>query len=153
MKPIAVIISLLLFCLPAYGSEKRVYMIGKVKIQDTTHTTVALFYDEGVSTMAECQREIQRGIRGQWRYHHHKFDNPRGYSRRIDYYCVVSEVKTTSWTKSGRYDEVYKIDIRNTNLQISPQRSYSDCLHSVRREVADETSKFFCAKVSQRITL
>ncbi len=131
--------------------ENRIYMIGKIKILETTHTKVVLFHDKGITSMTDCQREIQRGVRGQWRYHHHKFDKPKGYMQRVDYYCVQSNVIATPWYSRDAYNTVYKIDIRNPTLRITREKSYSSCLHSVRKEVRDETSKFFCAKLNQQI--
>lgn len=134
-------------------ADPRVYMIGKVKIVETTHTQVVLFHDKGITNMADCQREIQRGVRGQWRFHHHTFAKPRGFMQRVDYYCVTSELIADPWYTQATYDFVYKVDLRSQALRITPQNSYSDCLHSVRREVADETSRFFCAKLSQTLRL
>ncbi len=132
-------------------ASERVYMIGKIQILDTTHTKVVLFHDNGITNMNDCYREIQRGNRGQWRYHHHKFKKSNGYSQKVNYYCVKSGITTSKWYPKDRFDNVYKIDIRKPTLSISPTKSYSDCLFRVRKEVYDETSKFFCAKVSQRV--
>ena len=137
----------------ASNASERVYMIGKIKILDTTHTKVVLFYDRGITNMNDCQREIQRGNRGQWRYHHHKFKKPNGYAQRISYYCVKSDATASKWYPRDRFDQVYKVDIRNTQMRISPQKSYSDCLFKLRKEVYDETNRFFCAKLSQRLQL
>ncbi len=147
-------LALLLFSVPTLSkAESRIYMVGKIKILATTHTQVVLFYDQGISSMPDCQREIQRGNHGQWRYYHHKFSNPHGYQQRIDYYCVQSDVIADPWYDRARFDFIYKVDIRDTRMRISKQNSYSDCLSSVRREVTDETNRFFCAKLSQAIDM
>ena len=129
----------------------RVYLLSKRQILNSNLTTVVFFYDRGVTTIADCEREIQRGIRGQWRYYTHKFPTPKGYLEKLDYYCIKTSAVIDPWYEKAPYDAVYQIDIRNPVSRIKRTEHYAECLRDLREHVHDETRHFFCAKVSQGV--
>lgn len=150
-KVVAVII---LSALPALSlAADKVFLLSKRQIVNSTHTLVVFFYDQSVENMNGCQREIQRGYRGQWRYYYHSFPRPRGYSQKTDYHCVKASMDVDAWYDRAPYDFIYQIDIRTEQARIKPMKNYELCLRDLRRRAKDETRKFFCAKLSQNIQL
>lgn len=135
----------------ASADTGRIYLLSKRQILNSNLTTVVFFYDRGVTSVAECEREIQRGIRGQWRYYIHKFPPPKGYLEKLDYYCVQTSAVIDPWYDKAPYDFVYQIDIRRPASRIRRMEHYAECLRDLRQQVHDETRYFFCAKISQGI--
>ncbi|MBC6906391.1 hypothetical protein DWB84_13085 [Saccharophagus sp. K07] len=135
----------------ATADSGRVYLLSKRQILNSNMTTVVFFYDRSVTSIAECEREIQRGIRGQWRYYTHKFPTPKGYLEKLDYYCVQTGAVISPWYDKAPYDFVYQIDIRHSTSRIKAMPHYAECLRDLRQQIHDETRHFFCAKVSQEI--
>lgn len=124
-------------------------MLGKRQVHNTTHTKVVFFYDQGITSVADCQREIQRGIRGQWRYYHHRFMPSHGYAWRTDYFCVETSARVNAWQESAPYDHVYQVDLRATALKIEKKSNLNECLRDLRQQVSAESHQFFCARVNQ----
>lgn len=148
------VIVLALISLPAVSAaSEKIFLLSKRQIVNSTHTLVVFFYDRSINDMNGCLREIQRGYRGQWRYYYHKFPRPRGYSQNIDYHCIKASMDVDSWYEPSPYDFIYQIDIRSEDAQIKPMKNYAACLRDLRKQVKDETRKFFCAKLSQNIQL
>lgn len=144
---------LLLVSTAAYGGgDERIFLLSKRQIVNSTHTLVVLFYDRSIDSVSDCQRDIQRGYQGQWRYYTHSFPRPQGYSQNIDYHCVKAPIRVGSWYEQDPYDYVYQIDIRTETPKIRLMKHYADCLNDLRKQVRDETRKFFCAKSSQVVS-
>lgn len=141
----------LLLVTAASADSGRIYLLSKRQILESNVTTVVFFYDRGVTTIADCEREIQRGVRGQWRYYTHKFPKPKGYLEKLDYYCVQTPAVIDPWYEKATYDAVYQIDIRTPISRIKRIEPYVECLRDLREKVRDETRHFFCARVSQAI--
>ena len=137
----------LLCALPASAADLRIYLLSKRQIVNSTHTLVVFFYDRSVTTMADCEREIQRGVRGQWRYYTHSFPKPKGY------YCIQTPARVDPWYDKAPYDFIYQIDIRSTPSKIKRMPHYAECLRDLREHIRDESRLFFCAKVSQSVHL
>lgn len=133
------------------ADNQQIFLLSKRKVVNSTHTLVVIFYDKAIVTMDQCEREIQRGVRGQWRYYHHTFPRIKGYAEKTDYFCVSSSIEVDAWFERARYDTVYKIDVRNPQLEIQHKKNYAQCLNELRREIADENRTRFCAKASQKI--
>jgi hypothetical protein len=138
-------------CCASQAGEQRIYLLSKRQMVESNYTLVVFFYDRGIVTMADCEREIQRGVRGQWRYYNHKFQKPSGYSEKIDYYCVQSTARIDPWYDKASYDSIFQIDLRDGNNQIRKMQHYADCLRDLRQHIRDENRFFFCGKVSQAI--
>lgn len=150
MKWFLLLVGLLQVAL-AYADNGRVYLLSKRQILNSNLTTVVFFYDRSVTTIADCEREIQRGVRGQWRYYTHKFPAPKGYLEKLDYYCIKSNAVISAWYDKAPYDFVYQIDIRHPASRIQRMPHYAECLRDLRQQIHDETRHFFCAKISQDI--
>ncbi len=135
----------------ASADNRRVYLLSKRQILNSNLTTVVFFYDRSVTSIADCEREIQRGVRGQWRYYTHKFPAPKGYLEKLDYYCIKTAAVIDPWYDKATYDFVYQIDIRNPSNRIQRMEHYAECLRDLREQVRDETRHFFCARISQGI--
>jgi hypothetical protein len=144
---------LLMWSLSAAASEQRVYLLSKRQIVDSNHTLVVFFYDRSVTSLADCEREIQRGIRGQWRYYTHKFPKPKGYSENLDYHCIRTAARIDPWYDKATYDFIYQIDLRSNPAKIKRMPHYAECLRDLREHIRDENRVFFCAKVSQGVNL
>lgn len=149
-----VFFTLTLVFAPAFASaSEKVFLLSKRQIVNSTHTLVVFFYDRSIDDLSGCQREIQRGYRGQWRYYYHDFPMPRGYSQKVDYHCVKASMDVNAWYDQAPYDHIYQIDIRSKRTKIRPMENYETCLRDLRRYVKDETRNFFCAKLSQNLEL
>lgn len=135
------------------STDKRIYLLGKRQAVNSNLTHVAMFYDRGIDNMAACQKEIRRGYRGQWRYYHHSFPRPKGYSEKLNYYCIESDIRFNGWYKKDSYDYIYQIDIRAKVPKIKKMKDYATCLHDLRRYTRDEKPSFFCAKLSQKLRI
>lgn len=133
----------------ASAGDDKIFLLSKRQIVNSNHTMVVFFYDRGVSTITDCQREIQRGYRGQWRYYYHSFPRPRGYSLNVDYHCVTASMEVDPWYEHAPYDHIYQIDIRSDEPKFKYMNNYAECLNDLRQYVRDETRRFFCAKLSQ----
>lgn len=129
----------------------RVYLLSKRQIVNSNHTLVVFFYDRLVASISDCEREIQRGVRGQWRYYNHTFPRPQGYLEKLDYTCIQSSAVIEPWYEKAPYDTIYQIDLRGDKARIKKMEHYAECLRDLRQYVHDETRHFFCAKVSQTI--
>lgn len=151
-EAVAILVLVMGLVSPVAGENQNVYLLSKRQIVNSTHTLVVLFHDPAITTMAECQREIQRGNRGQWRYYRHRFPRPAGYSERKDYLCIETPHKVDSWYDRAPYDFVYQIDIRSTNPVIRKMPSLAECLNDLRKSVRDEVRLFFCGKLSQTVS-
>ena len=136
--------------LPSWANSE-VYLLSKRQIVNSTHTMVVLFHDSGVNTVSDCEREIQRGYRGQWRYYQHSFPRPVGYSEKKDYFCIKSPIAVDAWYDRAPYDHIYQIDVRYAQPHIKKMPSLASCLNDLRKVIRDESRKFFCAKLSQSI--
>lgn len=142
----------LLWAAPLAAGEPRVYLLSKRQIVNSNHTLVVFFYDRSVVNISECEREIQRGIRGQWRYYTHKFPKPQGYSENVDYHCIQTSAYIDPWYEKAPYDFIYQIDLRSSPAKIKRMPHYAECLRDLRQHIRDENRVFFCAKVSQGVT-
>ncbi len=142
-----------LLAVPVSAADYRVYLLSKRQIVNSNHTLVVFFYDRAVTTVADCEREIQRGIRGQWRYYTHKFPKPKGYSENLDYHCIQTQARIDPWYDKAPYDFMYQIDLRASPSRIKSMPHYAECLRDLREQVRDENRLFFCAKVSQTVKL
>lgn len=134
------------------AASQNIYLLSKRQIVNSTHTIVVLFHDESISTIADCQREIQRGNRGQWRYYQHNFPRPVGYSESRDYLCIDAPHRVAPWYDLAPYDLVYQIDVRSTQPRIKEMPSLAACLNDLRKSIRDETRMFFCGKLSQKVS-
>lgn len=134
-----------------WADAQYVMLLGKRQVHNSTHTKAIFFYDRGVTSLADCQREIQRGTRGQWRYYHHRFTRDHGYSWRTDYFCVQASARVNAWYQADPYDHVFLVDLRTSTLHIHKKPNLNDCLRDLRKQVPDETHQFFCARVSQTL--
>jgi|GEM_PF-2433217 hypothetical protein len=143
----------LMLALPVAANDQRVYLLSKRQIVNSTHTLVVFFYDRSVTSIAECEREIQRGIRGQWRFYTHKFPKPKGYSENVDYHCIQTLARIDSWYDKAPYDFIYQIDLRSQPAKIKRMPHLAECLRDLRQYVRDETRMFFCGKVSQGVSI
>lgn len=153
MRLLCVLVAALACSAHASAGDDKVVLLSKRQIVNSTHTLVVFFHDRGVETVSDCQREIQRGYRGQWRYYNHSFPRPRGYSLNTDYHCLEAAIDVDPWYEHAPYDYIYQIDIRSDQPQIRRMNNYADCLNDLRQTVRDETRKFFCAKLSQTVRL
>lgn len=142
----------LLLCVANSAASQNVYLLSKRQIVNSTHTVVVLFHDETITTLSECQREIQRGNRGQWRYYQHTFPRPAGYSESRDYLCIDAPHQVAPWYDRAPYDLVYQIDVRSTQPTIKEMPSLAACLNDLRQSIRDETRLFFCGKLSQKVS-
>lgn len=80
MKWLLILAGLMSVAASASADSGRVYLLSKRQVLNSNLTTVVFFYDRSVTSIADCEREIQRGVRGQWRYYTHKFPPPKGLS-------------------------------------------------------------------------
>jgi hypothetical protein len=150
MKWLLVLVGLMSMAI-ASADSGRVYLLSKRQVLNSNLTTVVFFYDRSVTSIADCEREIQRGVRGQWRYYTHKFPAPKGYLEKLDYYCIQTSAVIDPWYDKATYDFVYQIDIRNPASRMKRMEHYAECLRDLRERVRDETRHFFCARVSQGV--
>lgn len=151
MKWLLILAGLMSVAASASADSGRVYLLSKRQVLNSNLTTVVFFYDRSVTSIADCEREIQRGVRGQWRYYTHKFPSPQGYLEKLDYYCIKTSAIIDPWYDRATYDFVYQIDIRNPANRIRRMIHFAECLRDLREQVRDETRHFFCARVSQGI--
>jgi hypothetical protein len=135
------------------ASSKGIYLLSKRLGVDTTQSLVVLFHDKAVTTMNDCQREIQRGIRDQWRYYQHVFPRQAGYSEKRDYLCITSPIQADPWDKNAPFDYIYQVDLRGETAVFHKKPSLAICLRDLRQSVRDETRTFFCGKFSQTLSL
>lgn len=142
----------LFWALPALA-EQRVYLLSKRQIVNSNHTLVVFFYDRSVTSLADCEREIQRGIRGQWRYYTHSFPKPKGYSENLDYHCIRTAARIDPWYDKAAYDFIYQFDLRVNPARIKRMPHLAECLRDLRENIRDESRVFFCGKVSQGLRL
>lgn len=133
------------------AAEEAVFLLSKRQIVASNHTLAVFFYDRSVTNLAECQREIQRGIRNQWRYYTHQFPRPVGYAENRDYLCLQTTQRLAAYYDKAPYDFVYQIDLRGPAPKIRRMENYALCLGDLRRHVEDEQRLFFCARASQRL--
>lgn len=141
----------LMLVMTASADSGRIYLLSKRQILESNLTTVVFFYDRAITSIADCEREIQRGVRGQWRYYNHKFPKPTGYLEKLDYYCIQTMAVIDPWYEKATYDAVYQIDIRTPKSRLKRLEPYVECLRDLRQHVRDETRHFFCARISQGI--
>lgn len=132
--------------------DEHVYLLSKRQILNSNHTIVVLFYDQAIDTIAECQREIQRGYRDQWRFYGHRFPRPVGYSENKDYLCIKTRARVEPWLDYAPYDFIYQIDVRTHAPVIKKMPSLAECLNDLRKVIRDESRKLFCGKLSQTVT-
>lgn len=144
---------LMLFCAVSMAEQQKVYLLSKRQIVNSNHTLVVLFHDRAVTNLDDCQREIQRGYREQWRFYQHKFPRPVGYSEKKDYLCIKTPVVAHPWYDRAPYDFIYQFDVRTKATKIKRMANLAECLHDLRRELRDESRKFFCGKLSQTLVL
>lgn len=141
----------MLFSITCSAGAQQVYLLSKRQIVNSNHTLVVLFHDPAISSIDDCHREIQRGNRGQWRFYQHKFPRPTGYSEKKDYLCIQSSAKAEAWYDRAPYDFTYQFDLRTNTPVIKQMSSLAECLGDLRQVLRDESRKFFCGKLSQRI--
>lgn len=144
---------IMFFSMVSWAEEQKVYLLSKRQIVNSNHTLVVLFHDRAVTSIEDCQREIQRGYRDQWRFYLHKFPRPQGYSEKKDYLCIKAAMVADPWYKRATYDLIYQFDVRTSKPKIKKMANLAECLHDLRRELRDETRKFFCGKLSQTLVL
>jgi hypothetical protein len=144
-------IIVLLFINAQIEASQDIYLLSKRTILDTTNTLAVLFHDPAISTMEECQREIQRGNREQWRFYHHSFPRPLGASENRDYLCISGALKVDPWDKNAPYDLIYLIDVRAEPAQFTKMANLARCLSQVSGGAKGESRKLFCGKLSQQV--
>jgi len=141
------------FAVGAQAEEEKIYLLSKRQALNSTYTHVVFFYDQEIESIPSCQRDIVRGRQNKWRYYHHKFKKPKGYSQKTSYYCIKSKVNFREWYDGAPYSHIYQIDIRSEQTVIKEMRNYSECLRNLRKTAVNEEPRFFCAKLSQEQAL
>lgn len=135
-----------------WAGDEQVYLLSKRQIVNSHQTIVVLFHDTEVTTLDECRREIQRGIREQWRFYQHRFPRPVGYSENKDYLCIKTRARIEPWLDYAPYDHVYQIDLRRPAPVIKKMPSLAKCLNDLRKVMGDESRTLFCGKLSQKVS-
>lgn len=137
--------------LSCWAQAEQVYLLSKRQIVGSNHTLVVLFHDRGITTIEDCQREIQRGSREQWRFYRHAFPRPIGYAENKDYLCIKTAMEVEPWYDRAPYDFMYRIDVRSQVPVIKKAANLAQCLNDLRKVMRDESRTFFCGKLSQKV--
>lgn len=130
-------------------AEDKVYMLGKLKVKDSTYVSAVFFHDPAVNTIAICEKEVMYGRNGQWQYFAHLVHKAQGVSLTVDYVCRSTANPISTWQPKDRYDYVYLVDIRNDDLKVTEFDTYADCVGSLKKDRTPETFDYFCAKANQ----
>lgn len=133
-------------------AEDKVYMLGKLKVKDSTYVSVVFFQDPAVNTIAICEREVMYGRNGQWQYFAHLVHKVQGVSLTVDYFCRSTANPVAVWQPRDPYDYVYLVDIRNDGLKMTEFDTYADCVGSLKKNRTPETFDYFCAKSNQHMS-
>lgn len=133
-------------------AEERVYMLGKLKIEGTTFTSVVFFQDASIRTVADCEREVMYGRNGQWQVFGHQVKKAGGVSLTVDYLCRRSASTIAVWQPRAPYDNVYRFDLRNGGMVLKAFDTYAGCVGFFKQQRQPETFEYFCAKANQAVT-
>lgn len=155
MKVLRLAIACMCVLLAEYSlaaNSSHVYMVAKNKITGTTYTQVVFFKSDEITTLEECNTEIEYGLSSGWRIYTHLLRKVKGFDYSTHYSCAESDQVFTKWI--GEYSArrvIYLVSNKEAHLMIKPQTSYAACLGIVRTAQKEETNELFCGQSSQKI--
>jgi len=134
------------------AESPEIYMVAKNKITGTTFTQAVFFKSDEITTLAECETELEYGLTSGWRIYTHLLRKVHGFDYSTQYSCAESDLLFSKWIgQQSARRVIYLVSNKNGHLNVKPQQSYAACMSQVRATQSEETRELFCGQSSQKI--
>jgi hypothetical protein len=108
-----------------------VYLVASVQLGGSNLAQSIFLHEPQITTLEECQEAVRVGQRDRdWQRYHHIFmrDRFQGFTGHLDYRCVFTTQRFSSWNDRARYNHPYLISIdAQSNLQVERVASQAQC--------------------------
>jgi hypothetical protein len=122
---------LALLAAPAFAEQPEVYLVASVQLGGSNLAQSIFLHEPQITTLEECQEAVRIGQRDRdWQRYHHIFmrDRFQGFTGHLDYRCVFTTQRFSSWNDRARYNHPYLISIdAQSNLQVERVASQAQC--------------------------
>ncbi|TWC28599.1 hypothetical protein FBY03_13524 [Pseudomonas sp. SJZ079] len=153
------LLCLLLLLSPLSGAaEQKVYLMATVTLGGSNLANTIFLHEPDITDLESCTQAWIRGQRDDdWLKYHHilRTDKMQGFTARIAYRCVTSELGIDSWHDSMHYDFAYLISVEQPSsaLQVHKAASLAACSAQLAGQPAVQGVSRHCAKSNQRIDI
>lgn len=122
---------LMLLGSPLVAAQPEVYLVASVQLGGSNLAQSIFLHEPQITTLEECQEAVRVGQRDRdWQRYHHIFmrDRFQGFTGHLDYRCVFTTQRFSSWNDRARYNHPYLISIdAQSNLQVERVASQAQC--------------------------
>ena len=122
---------LMLLGSPLAAAQPEVYLVASVQLGGSNLAQSIFLHEPQITTLEECQEAVRIGQRDRdWQRYHHIFmrDRFQGFTGHLDYRCVFTTQRFSSWNDRARYNHPYLISIdAQSNLQVERVASQAQC--------------------------
>lgn len=122
---------LMLLGSPLVAAQPEVYLVASVQLGGSNLAQSIFLHEPQITTLEECQEAVRVGQRDRdWQRYHHIFmrDRFQGFTGHLDYRCVFTTQRFSSWNDRARYNHPYLISIdAQSNLQVERVANQAQC--------------------------